>query len=506
MKIILPNSAVQLAGYSELITRYALSIPLPDRLFAIGKKHRVCSVDEWTLLTPRHKPADSLFGHLVFALKHEGIHLWVLKALFDALPLREIEALVLLEPTGAYARRIWFLYEWLTGNTLSLPDTVSGGYVNLVNDKLQYAGPIRKCKRQRVNNNLPGNHHFCPLIRKTDLLENWWQNDLLDETRKALGQCHPDVLTRAASFLLLADSKASFSIEGEQPSRNRIERWGQVIGMAGQQSLSVEELERLQGLVLADYRFVIPGLRVTGGFIGSHDRVTGMPLPEHISARPEDLPELMHGLLETYSLLKGTGFPPVLLAAMIAFGFVFIHPFEDGNGRLHRYLIHHVLAETGFVPKGWVFPVSAVILERIVQYREVLQAYSKPRLEFVEWFPTPNNNVSVVNETKELYRYFDATRQAEFLVECVVETIRDVLPEEVAYLQQYDVFVGYVNDRIDMPQRTADLLLRFLQQNQGTLSKRALNNEFAQLKVDEVNDIEEKYQMLFQDSSKKLKH
>ncbi|HIP51694.1 MAG TPA: hypothetical protein EYG94_06355 [Campylobacterales bacterium] len=32
---------------------------------------------------------------------------------------------------------------------------------------------------------------------------------------------------------------------------------------------------------------------------------------------------------------------------MIAFSFVYIHPLEDGNGRIHRYLIHHVLAERG---------------------------------------------------------------------------------------------------------------------------------------------------------------
>ncbi len=30
----------------------------------------------------------------------------------------------------------------------------------------------------------------------------------------------------------------------------------------------------------------------------------------------------------------------VCAAAAAAFGFVFIHPFEDGNGRIHRFLIH----------------------------------------------------------------------------------------------------------------------------------------------------------------------
>src|SRR4029077_3841055 len=112
---------------------------------------------------------------------------------------------------------------------------------------------------------------------------------------------------------------------------------------------------------------------------------------------------------------------------MIAFGFVFIHPFVDGNGRIHRYLIHHVLAEHGFTPKGVVFPVSAVILERIDEYREGLEVYSRPRLPHIEWRATKDGNVEVLNDTIDLYRYFDATRQAEFLFDCVAQTIEHSL-------------------------------------------------------------------------------
>ena len=63
----------------------------------------------------------------------------------------------------------------------------------------------------------------------------------------------------------------------------------------------------------------------------------------------------------------------MIAAAILAFGFVYIHPFEDGNGRIHRYLIHHVLAARGFNPPGVVFPVSAAILEQIDDYRRVLE-------------------------------------------------------------------------------------------------------------------------------------
>ena len=64
---------------------------------------------------------------------------------------------------------------------------------------------------------------------------------------------------------------------------------------------------------------------------------------------------------------------PVIAAAILAFGFVYIHPFEDGNGRIHRYLIHHILSKRGFNPPQLVFPVSAAILDRIEDYRGVLE-------------------------------------------------------------------------------------------------------------------------------------
>jgi Fic family protein len=242
---------------------------------------------------------------------------------------------------------------------------------------------------------------------------------------------------------------------------------------------------------------VTPGCRVEGGFVGDHDRSTGMLMPVHISARAEDLDSLLAGLIETYQLLGDSDYDPVLMAALIAFGFVFIHPFEDGNGRIHRYLFHHVLAEKGFVSKGWIFPVSAVILERIDEYRLTLEHYSKPRLNLIEWRPTDKGNVEVLNETIDLYRYFDATKQAEFFFECIGETVDKTLPEEVDYLIKYDLLNDFIKNYIDMPDKLVNLLIRFLNQNKGKLSKRAHQREFSALTETEIQAIENKYDQIF---------
>ena len=83
------ESGTTLAGYGALIKKHALSVPAPDHLCAIGLKHRKFDRERWRVFTPRHKPEDSLKGHLTFALKYEGVDLTVLKTLFDQIDPRE---------------------------------------------------------------------------------------------------------------------------------------------------------------------------------------------------------------------------------------------------------------------------------------------------------------------------------------------------------------------------------------------------------------------------------
>ncbi len=498
----LPEQTGSMAGYATLINAYDLKVPLPETFSFISSKHTRYHTNEWQVFTLRHKPEDTLRGHLKFALKYEGVDLGILNALFKKISPQEIENWVKEEPVGQYSRRIWFFYEWLTENKLNIPDAMTGNYREAINPSQQYDMFQSTSHRHRILNNLPGVKNFCPLVRKTEKIENFKALNLSKRAHQQTGNIHKDVLTRAAAFLLLKDSRASFAIEGESHLKNRIERWGRAIAQAGLRPITLDELLRLQKIVIEDSRFVTLGLRQEGGFIGVHERGTGIPLPDHISARPEDLSLLMEGIVETYkNLHKKEGIDPVILATIIAFGFVFIHPFVDGNGRIQRYLIHHVLADLNFAPKGIVFPISAVILERIDEYRCVLESYSKPRLEFINWRPTKEGNVEILNETIDLYRYFDATRMVEFLYDCVSETIEKVLPEEIKYLEHYDHLKKEIDKLFDMPNYQADLLIHFLEQNKGKLSKRAREREFKALSEQECVHLEKLYSEIFKDAT-----
>ncbi len=489
-----------LTGYGAVIQHFNLEVPVPDTLALIIQKNKNYSRPGWIVFGPKYQPSDTLTGHLVFALKYEGVNLLFFKKLFEKLDQSDVVKIILSEYSGQYIRKIWFLYEWLMQEKLPIADLTFKNFVPLLDEKLQYANNVSiNSSRHRIRNNLPGTINFCPLIRRTKKLEEYILKNLSEKTTKVISGVHKDILLRTSAFLLLKDSKASFTIEGEKPTQNRALRWGKAIGQAGSKPLSKDELLRLQQIVIENSRFVDMGFRKKGGFVGEHDRTTGEPIPEHISARWQDLNTLMDGMLETNKLLEEIKFHPVLSGVKIAFGFVFIHPFEDGNGRIHRYLINHVLAKMKFTPQGIIFPVSSAILERIDDYRQVLESYSQPLLDFIKWKKTPENNVDVLNETIDYYRYFDATNHAEFIFECIESTIDTIIPQEVNYLRKYDSMKAWLDDKFEMPDNLVALLIRFLEQNKGILSKRARTKEFEALSDSEIEEIENKFISIFQE-------
>lgn len=492
---MLPEAGA-VVGYAAIIETLKLPVPIPENIAVISEKNKKYESNGWKVFTPKHKPEESLYKQLVFALKYEGVNLLVFKKLFEKLSKKEILSLLGIEPKGLYSRKIWFLYEWLMNVKLNIPDLTIKDAVPLLDENLQFTIKGTSSPRHRIINNLPGTIDFCPLVFKTEKLKARITANLSEQQNTFLKTVHKDVLQRASSFLLLKDSKASFTIEGENPPNTRAARWGKAIGQAGGKPLSEEELNRLQQIVIENGRFVEMGFRKKGGFVGEYDRTTGEPIPEHISARWQDIDQLINGLLKTNELLE-QDFDAVLAAAIVAFGFVFIHPFEDGNGRLHRYIIHHILAKKKFTKQGVIFPISASILDHIDTYRTVLQSYSHPLLDLISWKQTPDNSVEVVNETIDLYRYYDATKQAEFLYDCTEDTIKRVIPEEVNYLIRYDEFKKFMDNNFEMPDKLVATIVRFLEQNNGVLSKRAKEKEFSGLKEKEIASLEKKFQEIF---------
>ena len=486
----LPKGTV-LVGWAALVQALGLQAPV-RRPSCVSEKHVAGSQREeggFRVFDKRYWPGDRFVDHLAFALRHEDIDLLILKRAFAAVPETVLEDYIRATPTGAQARRVWFFYEILTGQRLDLEDAPSVTSVEALDSRAYFTGKGKLSRRHKVRDNLLGNGDWCPVIRRTNRLETFARLGLEKLAAETVGRTGRHLVMRAASFLLLADSRASFEIEGERAPQSRLERWGKAILQAGKNPLTLEEIIRLHEVLIQDTRFIFPGLRPDGVFLGERDHF-GDPLPEFIGARPDDLDDLCTAMLAVNNRMRDDGFDPVLQAAATAFGFIYLHPFQDGNGRVHRCLIHHVLAERRYTPPGMIFPVSSVMLDRIEEYRATLQSHSSPLMDFIQWRPTTEHNVEVLNDTADLYRYFDCTEAAEFLYACVRHTVEHDLPREIDYLRRHDEAMSRIMEMVEMPDRLAQNLILFTRQNDGRLSNRKREKDFSALTDDEVNRLE----------------
>jgi hypothetical protein len=80
----------------------------------------------------KYWPGHTLGDHLEFALKYDGTNLAILSILFRKIAQKDLLIHVQSKPTGKYARRLWFLYEFLTGKMLPLEDLKRGNYIDLL--------------------------------------------------------------------------------------------------------------------------------------------------------------------------------------------------------------------------------------------------------------------------------------------------------------------------------------------------------------------------------------
>jgi len=179
----------------------------------------------------------------------------------------------------------------------------------------------------------------------------------------------------------------------------------------------------------------------------------------------------------------------IVAASMISFGFVFVHPFMDGNGRLHRYLIHEQLSSAGFTPKGLILPVSAVILANLDRYRETLESFSRPLRERTSYDPDVQQVPATGNEAVYV-RYFNATDQASFLYFALERTIEHDLDEEISFLMGFDRARAALNSMADWPAHSLEVFIRVVRQNGGHLSGTKRKSHFGWMADDELTRFE----------------
>jgi hypothetical protein len=455
------------------------------------------SVDH--IFGPKYAPEENSIGeHVEFMLKYDDLSLDFIQTVFERTDRNELTAFLEKSPNGRYTRKMGFLYEWITGNTLELNFERGGNYIDLLDEDSYITGRIVRNGRWRVNNNLLGVPAFCPIVRRTPAMSAILDANLKGQIDELKEEYSPEIFNRATQYLYRKETRSSYEIESEKPSPDRMNRFISILHQAGTRPatevLNEANLTQLQNAIV-DPRYAQPGYRNFQNYIGqtSHRMEE---LYHYVCPPPDMLQTLMDGLVALEQ--KTRGGPPVVRAAMISFGFVFIHPFLDGNGRIHRFLIHDMLTRDGLVEKGQIIPVSAHMVNNINDYDSVLEDFSKPLMQRITFKATAKGQLTVTNpaEVSAYFRYPDLTRQCAYLAQTIESTIRFDLSEELFFLERYDELKDDLQNLIDMPDRKLNEVIVFLHQNKGIFPNRR-KRFFPEITEKEFEAMQKIYRVIF---------
>ena len=317
-------------------------------------------------------------------------------------------------------------------------------------------------------------------------------------------QVDPDLLRRAVRFLYTKETRSSFEIEGETANPKREELF--VVALMGAAKFDLADKAALIALQndIVESRYAAEDWRDVQNYVGQ--TASGYREIVHlVCPKPEDVANLMEAWTKMGQRLLLEDVDPVVAAALVSFAFVFVHPFEDGNGRIHRLLIHNVLAKKQFTPDAVIFPVSAAIVRDMARYDAALENFSKPLLSLIDWElvgeQTLEQRMEVRGDTADLYRYFDATAQAEYLYDRMAETIHKDLAQELDFLGAYDKAYSGVRGVVDMPNKKVSLFVRLSMQNGGRFpkNKRKLFSEITDGEIEAMENAVKDAQRAFQD-------
>lgn len=317
------------------------------------------------------------------------------------------------------------------------------------------------------------------MIRKTSKVMDWSNKNLMEIAQAELTEMHgsvsPELLGRSVEYLYTKETKSSTEIEKETPPEDKMRKFYQVLKTSGTINLNKRRLLDIQNEIVRgnkkddDYRkeeiYVGETIPTSQGY---NQNI------HYIGPRFSQVPSMMNGLIEMHrSLLLDDSLPAMMHAAILSFGFVYIHPFSDGNGRVHRYLIHDVIKSRIKTEQDFIIPVSAAILQRNDEYDAVLEKISKSVMALINYdLDEKDHSITINNDINYLYRYPDLTDHVLFLYKMMEASISEDLRQEIVYIVKFDAVKKAVEKLHDMPNKELNLFIQLALQNDGKIANK----------------------------------
>jgi hypothetical protein len=419
---------------------------------------------------------ESPLEHLQFALKHEGMQLQAAILALKHIQQRDVGIAFNASPSSAYLRQICFLWELANGTPLEGLPAASGPYTPLFDPAKFITGPSRRNTRWRVDFNGLGTTSYCPTVRRTPEIQALLDKNILGSASTFISSLDKSVLDRAVRWAYLSETQGSYAIENETPSHSKTEAFAALLSRAhAPEHITEEYLVALQNLTVSNPLDKAVQFRTDQNWL--RNALPGAMGVTYLPPPPDLMMPLMDQIMNMANMTDH-GIDPLVLGSLVSFGFVFAHPFMDGNGRLSRFLFHKLVCSCSQLPNGLVLPISIAMKRHEEQYLQALQTFSKPARDL--WQVTTIDDVridAVFKGDASNYCYWDATPCVAFGLQMASEALNHDLREESEFLKRFDIVYSAVNDAVDMNNNDLILLVRACLQNGGVLS----NNRKKQL-------------------------
>jgi Fic family protein len=461
-------------GYAWIRDHLGLPSFLGPREARIANVNSIERSPEGSLRIPRALvPEATLLAHILFALKHEDLNLHLLARALREVPADDLITAFAATPNGVYIRQACYLWERVNNRALNGPPgaNITAPYVTVFDPGLYVTGASRRSAAWRVDFNGLGDIDFCPIVRHTPGIRQLLAEDLLKQVREFADKTGHAMLDRALSWAYLSETEGSFAIEGEIPSHSKAAAFATLLKQASDsRRLTEEYLVDLQNATVTN------PLGKEAAFRSEQNRLQkrglrGAAGVAYVPPEPALSVELM-GQLMRLANEPPTGLDPLVHAAVLSFGFVLIHPFMDGNGRLSRFLIHHSLGQSGRLPKAFVLPVSVAMKRHEDAYLEALSSFSRPARELcaVTWLGDDDYTYDWKPGAELAFRTMDLTACVEFTLQMAKVALEQDLLRETRFLADFDRVYRKIDERFDVRSTDLSNLIVFALQQEGRLS------------------------------------
>lgn len=311
---------------------------------------------------------------------------------------------------------------------------------------------------------------YCATVERTPEIDALRSLDILGRAKSFMATLPPEMMDRAIQCAYFHETRDSFAIEKEQPSEEKSRRFVHLLRQAHEGRLLTEDyLVDLQNNTVSNPFDKAVAFRHEQNHL--HNGLRGAAGVSYVPPAPELCQELMEELM-AFANQPVREVDPLVAAAVTAFGFVFLHPFMDGNGRLSRFLIHQTLCHYGALENGLLLPVSVAMKHEEQAYLAALKAFSQPTREFwnVTWLDGDQMAFDFIGHPS-IYRYWDATHCVEFTLQMARRALEVELREETEFLDRYDRVIKAVNQRFDVRGSDLSKLVMMCLDNEGKVSK-----------------------------------